>query len=509
MAEPMGALRPRPPGHVCAWTAGRRVAAVGLRRQGGSREATQRRTAATEAPLDWRDDSDIGACSSLEDLPLIEGDTGGLPIIGRTLDFMKNQHGFMGNHVRKHGLVSRANLFGKNVAVVGGNDNLQKIFTKDPKLLNQHFMKDFQLLSGHHSFWHKDGDAHMALKRLMAPSFSQAALRERVPDLVRTAEHWCKKWANKGSILAVEEVQRYTLSVTMDAILGLDFPVGGKSLDEMYYKMKTFSKGLYTFGIDLPFTTFGKSMAARRELVGMITEGIERFQQNPELTGAMRSLMDERDEDGNGLTVPQLQDNILTLIYAGIDTTALPLTTAFMKMAQHPEVWERMKKEQEDIIAEYGPVMTAEAIDAMDYTLAVFWESIRIMPPAASVFRRPTRTFEINGCRVPEGWLVMPLVGVNTQQLDQRWPGDMDFCPHRHFEKTDEPVTDTAFGLGPHACIGRNLSLLESKILLATMARGFDYTVVNPDQARRYAPLPWPVDGAAMVIEERKGACTG
>ena len=52
----------------------------------------------------------------------------------------------------------------------------------------------------------------------------------------------------------------------------------------------------------------------------------------------MRTLMDERDEDGNGLTLPQLQDNIITLVYAGIDTTALPLTTAFMKMAKYPEV---------------------------------------------------------------------------------------------------------------------------------------------------------------------------
>ncbi|CAD7695286.1 unnamed protein product [Ostreobium quekettii] len=503
MAGPMATSSPWLPACVCHGTAGRRRAAGGIRRWGGLREGAQRRAVATDGPLEWQEASQGGAPHvSLEDLPLPEGDTGGWPIIGRTREFVKDQHAFMAEHVKKHGLVSTAKLFGTTVAIIAGHDNLQKVMSKDAGLLNQYFMKDFQQLSGPSSFWHKDGDDHMALRRLIAPAFSRAAIRERIPDLARTAEYWCSKWANKRNILGSEELKHYTLDVTMGALLGMAFPLNGKSLEDMYNELQIYSKGVYTFGIDLPFTKFGKAMAARREIVKMVDEGIERFHSNPELTGGLRRLIDEQDEEGKGLTMQELEDNLVTIIYAGFDTTALALTTALMKMAQQPEVWKKMKQEQEDIIAKHGPKITEAAIEDMEYTTAVYQEGVRVLPSLPGLFRIANKTFEIGGCRIPKGWLVVPLLGTTAQHFDDRWPGEADYCPHRHLTKAGrEPVPDLAFGLGPHSCVGRSLSLLAGKILLATMARGYSYTIANPYQPRVYAPLPWPQDGLAMIVE--------
>eukprot|EP00803_Ostreobium_quekettii_P001598 evm.model.scf_7.30 EVM.evm.TU.scf_7.30 scf_7:249141-251406(-) len=328
-------------------------------------------------------------------------------------------------------------------------------------------------------------------------------MRERIPDLVKTADNWCSKWANKKTILATEELKRYTLDVTMNALLGMEFPLNGESLEDLYNKLHIFSTGVYSFGIDLPFTKFGRAMAARQEILDMISEGIYRFRRNPELKGCLRSLIDGRDEDGNGLTMPELLDNIVTIAYAGFESTALGMTTALLKMAQQPEVWGELKKEQERIIAKHGPEMTAEAIEDMEYTTAVYKEAVRIMPTLPGLFKVATKTFEINGYRIPKGWVVIPLTGTTAQHYDERWPGDANYCPNRHLTKAGrEPVPELAFGLGPHSCIGRYLSILEAKILLATMARGFSYKIANPDQARVYAPLPFPEDGLAMIVDK-------
>ncbi|CAD7695280.1 unnamed protein product [Ostreobium quekettii] len=145
------------PGCVCPGTGGHRRASAGLKRRAGWPGFTHRRAIAKEGPLEWKEASDGSAAQgSLEDLPLPEGDTGGWPIIGRTLDFLKDQHTFMADHVKKYGLVSRANLLGRNAAIIAGSDNLHKIMTKDTTLLNQRLMKDLQLLAGPNSFWNKD-----------------------------------------------------------------------------------------------------------------------------------------------------------------------------------------------------------------------------------------------------------------------------------------------------------------------------------------------------------------
>jgi len=477
---------------------------VVIRRRGGTQGAIQRHAVATEDPLEWKEANDGGAThSSLEDLPLPEGDTGGLPIIGRTIEFVKDQHAFMANHVEKYGFVSRANLLGKSAAIIAGNDNIQQIMTKDAGLLNQRHLKDLHLLAGPNSFWHKDGNDHMALRKVINLPFSRAALRERIPDIVRTADHWCTKWANQKSILGADELKHYTLDVTMSALLGMEFPLNGISLEGLYDELEIFSKGVYSFGIDLPFTNFGKAMAARRRIVDMITEGIVRCQRNPELTGGLRSLIDGKDEEGDSLTMPELLDNIITIAYAGFESAALGLSTALLEMAQQPEIWEKLKKEQEGIIAKHGPEMTEEAIEDMEYTTAVYKEAVRILPTLPGPFKIANKTFEINGYRIPKGWLVIPLTGTTAQLYDERWPGDADYCPHRHMtEAGREPIPDLAFGIGPHVCVGRYLSILESKILLATMARGFSYTIANPYQAKVYAPLPWPEDGLLMTVNK-------
>lgn len=69
------------------------------------------------------------------------------------------------------------------------------------------------------------------------------------------------------------QVRHYSFSVMTEAALGITFPVGdswtrGVVLD--YFR--SWVSGLFSFGVNLPFTKFGKAMEARRHLIEMIDE---------------------------------------------------------------------------------------------------------------------------------------------------------------------------------------------------------------------------------------------
>ena len=61
------------------------------------------------------------------------------------------------------------------------------------------------------------------------------------------------------------------------------------------------------------------------------------------------------------------------------------------------------------------------------------------------------------------------------------------FLPER--EKTIRPGTYMPFGLGPRVCVGAGFAGVESALILARIARRFDFSVENADKVRPVARL--------------------
>lgn len=97
-------------------------------------------------------------------------------------------------------------------------------------------------------------------------------------------------------------------------------------------------------------------------------------------------------------------------------------------------------------------------------------------------------------------WM-MHQIGYATRYEDGRWPKEPDtYNPDRFLtEEGRKTGSWVPFGLGPHVCLGRNLSIIEAKIFLATLARHFDVSVhnLNPEYS---SPPREPKDGLPVTI---------
>lgn len=193
-----------------------------------------------------------------------------------------------------------------------------------------------------------------------------------------------------------------------------------------------------------------------------------------------------RAEGPNGLTRGEIEDNIITFIGAGHETTARALGWTIYCLAEAP--WER-----EPIEGEIDAVLAREPdpvkwLEAMPLTRAAFDEALRLYPPAPSINREPI---------VPETWrdltipkraavLMMPWTIHRHRKL---WDRPDAFMPSRFHPGNREKIDRfqyLPFGAGPRVCIGASFAMQEAVIALAVLMSRYRFDTTPETK-------PWPV----------------
>ncbi len=210
-------------------------------------------------------------------------------------------------------------------------------------------------------------------------------------------------------------------------------------------------------------------------------------------------LLLSHDESGAGMSDAALRDELMTLLVAGQETSAILLTWACTFLAQHPEAAERVAEEATAVLG------ATRAPDAADYprlhqTTAVIWETMRLLPPAYLVGRCAARDMSLGPHRIPKGTtiLVSPYL---LHRSPQHWPDAERFSPQRWLDEAGQAHAAEAmkgmgahdayipFGAGPRNCIGAGFALMEAVLVLASLCRAVKLAVPPGEQPPQTAAL--------------------
>jgi cytochrome P450 len=180
-----------------------------------------------------------------------------------------------------------------------------------------------------------------------------------------------------------------------------------------------------------------------------------------------------------------LIDEVATMLVAGHETTALTLFWALWLLAQSPAWRGALSEEAQGL--DLSPARAAEALPRLPLARAVVQETLRLYSPAFMTARQASRDTVILGREIPAGALV--LVPFWLMHRDpRRWERPEVFDPSRFL---DGPEPDRfaylPFGLGPHVCIGAQLAMTESVLVIARLLQAFDLQRV--DDARPVLPV--------------------
>jgi len=330
--------------------------------------------------------------------------------------------------------------------MVSSPEAVKQVFTASPQAL--HTGNEVLLpLLGSRSLLLMQESEHLAERRRLLPPFHGDRIQAYGDLITEIAEREIATWPAGAELTVRPRMQALTLELIMRAVLG----VHDERLREAIARMLAPTRDtrwavlLIALGYERARRLFHRM---RAPVERMLDEEIARRRRSPGGEDILSQLAGEMDAE-------QLRDELITLLFAGHETTATALAWALERLAHHPAAWARLK-EREDA-----------------YVDAVAKETLRLRPVVPLVLRRVIEPTTIDGYELPAGVSVAPNILLLHRRPDL-YPDPAAFRPERFLERPAGTYTWIPFGGGVRRCLGASLALLEMKAVLNVLAERID-----------------------------------
>lgn len=366
---------------------------------------------------------------------------------------------------------------------------VEEIFTASPDTFvvgksNQ----GLNFLVGDHSLLLLDGKAHKKRRRLLMPPFHGESLQKCSRQIVEITEKVCDRWQPNETFKVRTVMQEITMRVILTVVFGLDSGARYERLRELLSTLlDIFNTPLSSTFMFFPFlqkdwgtfSPWGRFLRMKAEIKALIyTEINDRrklLASGTEPQDILSLLLLAEDEQGKGMTDEELHDELITLLFAGHETTASALSWLFYWVHYFPEIGEKVLFE----LSSLGENSDYKAINALPYLDAVILETLRIYPIAAGAFARIlTKPTSIMDHRFQADTSLMISI-YSLHHREELYPKAKQFNPARFLERTYSVYEYIPFGGGNRRCIGSALALLEMKLVAATILSRFQLALTS------------------------------
>jgi cytochrome P450 len=399
-----------------------------------------------------------------------------IPVVGVISSFWNNPLDFMLRNYHTYGEVIRINLFGIRGAALHGADANRFILVDgaDNFLVAPLIDKVRARWIVGRGLLFIDDPQHRRDRRLIMPAFSRKRIEEYQHVMREATNAALDRWTPGEELDVAAEMHRLALTIVGRTLFSMDLTGSAHHLgDAVATVVQAVSDplriGLAQVPFDLP--PMGRGGTLRKSLK-RIDRVLRRIIERHELAGddsgdVVSMLVAARDEEGHGLTTPEIRDHLLTLFVAGHETSANALAWVFYLLAQHPHVTSKLLDELQTQLR--GEAPTTADLDRLPYLDLVVKEVLRLYPPAPSANRMARETFEWKGYTINAGELVTYVPFVSHRMLSQ-FPEPGIFRPERFDPQEGHPIIPYSyipFAVGARSCVGAPFALMEIKTVLA------------------------------------------
>ncbi len=359
-----------------------------------------------------------------------------------------------------------------------------------------------------------DGEFHRRSRLIMLPAFHREHIAASADTMIEEIDRALEQFTPGATVDIYAWTRRLALRVAMRALFGLD-PDGSqaRAIDaaELFEEALSFYSTEYFLRILRgPFTPWAKLQQAARKLDTLIYSEISTRRATGKRGHDILSLLlDAHDEDGNTLSDLQIRDEVMTLLFAGHDTTTSTVSFMFYELSRQPEIVARLIAEQ-DAKLEGGRPSAAQLMSGELTELElVLDETLRKYPPAWIGPRRSVEAFEFEGRTVP-GRAFVNYCSWASHHLPEVFPEPEEFRPERFTPEARAALPKGAyvpFGGGSRTCIGMRFGQLEVRAIATLILSRCTLSV--PENFRmsiRQMPTISPKDGLPAVVMPRAAA---
>ncbi|KYB27581.1 putative cytochrome P450 4d14-like Protein [Tribolium castaneum] len=196
---------------------------------------------------------------------------------------------------------------------------------------------------------------------------------------------------------------------------------------------------------------------------------------------AFLDLLLKFSNEGELLTDQELREEVDTFMFEGHDTTASSISFVLFCLANHPEVQEKVLREQNELFGDdKDPSVTYHELQKMKYLEQVIKETLRLYPAVPIIGRCTSEDITFGEHFIPKDTnIAIYIYGIHRNP--EHFPEPETFNPDR-FKNSNSlpPYAYIPFSAGPRNCIGQKFAMLEIKSIVSRVVRCFELRPAEP-----------------------------
>jgi cytochrome P450 len=381
----------------------------------------------------------------------------------------------------------------------------REVLTANPENYDALHKIPFTGLTGPGSLWVLDGARHRHERLLLSPRFSAHRVREYGEAIKQIALRHVESWQPNQRIRAYEAM----LGVSRDVILLIVFDLKqgpGKEMGDAALKrlLHSFHPAL---SLDPMFQSWWfppwyRYRRAKRQFHRFVEYCLaERRAAGIDGSDILGTMLAARDADGGKLSDDHIKDELITLLLAGHETTAVALSWALYELARNPATLERLQQELHML----GPDPQPDQISKLPYLGAVCDETLRLHSILTEIGRVARTTCRFSGYVTRSGAGVA--VGIGAIHQDPSiYPEPLKFRPERFLERNYSAFEFLPFGGSHRRCLGAHLSDYEMRIVLGIVVMHWEFEATRADVDVRHNIGTGPKHGVPMRLGRRRSS---
>jgi cytochrome P450 len=346
-----------------------------------------------------------------------------------------------------------------------------------------------------------DGEFHRRSRKIMLPAFHHEQIAKTQATMDEEIARGIDGWRSGDRVDLYAWTRVLALRIAMRALFGLDPDdrADTAAAHDFEEALGFWSRDYMLQVLRGPGTPWQRLHKARGRLDALIFAEIDRRR----TTGArgediLSLLLDATDEEGEGLSKRHIRDEVMTLLFAGHDTTTSTVAFLFYELSRAPEARAR-------VIEDLDAGATAELELALD-------ETLRLYPPAWIGPRRAVESFEFAGVQVPAG-IPVNYCSWASHHLPDVFEDPERFDPQRFAPGNREQIPKGAyvpFGGGSRTCIGMRFGQQEIRTIARAILERFE-PQLEPgyELVIRQMPTIGPKHGLPLILRERASLSPG
>ena len=369
-----------------------------------------------------------------------------------------------------------------NLVVTAEPNYIEAIFSADPEHYDVFAPDLHAFMLGEQSIFLLNEPSHTTMRRFMAPFFGPASIRAHGARMIEIAHRHLSKHADGKPFVMQDVTMAISLEIIIQVIFGITDP----------FRIDVYSAATQNFLASLdPALSFFPTLRnpgnaawrrfcqGRDQLAGLLAAEMSALRETAPNDTMIAHLLSATDESGRPLEDANLRDQLVSLLLAGHETTAISIAWAFSWLARSPEPLACLHAELDGL----PTGADTDTIYRLPYLAAVCSETMRLWPIGTEIPRRLRQPLALGDYVVPAGDGVAACPAL-THAREDIYPEPLTFQPARFLTRKYSAYEYFPFGGGARRCLAASFGTYEMRMVVGAVIKEWDIELVDPKPVR-------------------------